>query len=259
MFCEQCGAQLRDNMKFCPKCGARQPGTASPLNQAAPGAPGVQPQYGQPAQENQQTFRQEISPAEAETVLMSEQPEAQYVQAAPVSQPAFRQEDTQPAQAPAAEESVFDFSMVGQSGAASPEVVTGTTTMTPPRRSASRGSTPGRRKGGIAALIAGIAVVLAGAAFAVYWTDPGTTAERYVAKAEEFMTGSAYDEAIDEYDKALAADPENVQAYNGKASALVEQGELEQAAEVLREGYIRTSSYLLSSRCDEIENELYSK
>lgn len=157
---------------------------------------------------------------------------------------------------PVGGDSVFDFSMMSSQAAVPPPGQT-TTGMTPQSRNARKKSSGGKPGKLIAAIVSAAVVLALAAAFVVFKVLPGVMVEQGLAKAQEYMDAGSYELAESEYDKVINADPENVQAYSGKADSLEEQGRLKEAAEVLREGYKRTSSYLLSSRCDEIEAELY--
>ena len=152
-------------------------------------------------------------------------------------------------------DSVFDFSMMS-SQAAAPIQETTTTGMTPRQRNARKKSSGVSRKTA-AAIISAAAVLILAAAIVIMNILPGIMTQQSLTKAREYMDSGSYELAADEYDKVIAADPDNVEAYSGKADSLKEQGKLKEAADVLREGYKRTSSYLLSSRCDEIEAQLY--
>lgn len=153
-------------------------------------------------------------------------------------------------------DSVFDFSMMSSQAAVPPPGQT-TTGMTPQSRNARKKSSGGKPGKLIAAIVSAAVVLALAAAFVVFRVLPGVMVEQGLARAQEYMDAGSYELAESEYDKVINADPENVQAYSGKADSLEEQGRLKEAADVLREGYKRTSSYLLSSRCDEIEAELY--
>ena len=133
------------------------------------------------------------------------------------------------------------------------------TTMTPPLRDAQRRNTRHISGKGIAGILSGAAVLIAAAVVVAIMILPGVMAKQNLTRAQELLDSGRYAEAVVQYDKVISADPGNVEAYNGKADALEEQGLLREAADTLREGYRCTSSQLLSSRCDEIESQLYSE
>ena len=63
-----------------------------------------------------------------------------------------------------------------------------------------------------------------------------------ISAAEKYMEDEEYEKAIDVYDDILDEDDENVAAYLGMAEAYEELGDIEEAAEVLEEGYEKTGS-----------------
>ena len=68
MICTKCGAQVRDGVKFCPNCGAKQDGAATaPAQQPA----GAQPYQQQPYQ--QQGYQQPQQPQQVVTYAQQAQ------------------------------------------------------------------------------------------------------------------------------------------------------------------------------------------
>ena len=289
MYCIKCKAQLNPGAKFCPYCGTDQqpvsvqtapvrPQPPRPAAQPAPipvvppvppvaPVPQVSPiQQGTPVppasnpQANPICRAAPIPPAQNPQAM----PIRQGAPIPPVSNPQAAPRTAAPAaqyaQAPVtAPDSVFDFShMENQSTPDSESEVT-STTMTPPLRDAQRRNTRHISGKGIAGIISDAAVLAAAAVVAAMMILPGVMAKQNLTRAQELLDSGRYAEAVVQYDKVISADPDNVEAYNGKADALEEQGLLREAADTLREGYRCTSSHLLSSRCDEIESQLYSE
>ena len=254
MYCIKCKAQLNPGAKFCPYCGTNQ----QPVSvQTAP----VRPQPPRPAAQSAPVQPApipvvppvpQVAPIQQGTpVLPASNPQAAPRTAAPAAQYA---------QAPVtAPDSVFDFSRMENQCPPDSESEVTSTTMTPPLRDAQRRNTRHISGKGIAGIISGAAVLIAAAVVAAIMILPGVMAKQNLTRAQELLDSGRYAEAVVQYDKVISADPGNVEAYNGKADALEEQGLLREAADTLREGYRCTSSHLLSSRCDEIESQLYSE
>ena len=254
MYCIKCKAQLNPGAKFCPYCGTNQ----QPVSvQTAP----VRPQPPRPAAQSAPVQPApipvvppvpQVAPIQQGTpVPLASNPQAAPRTAAPAAQYA---------QAPVtAPDSVFDFSRMENQCPPDSESEVTSTTMTPPPRDAQRRNTRHISGKGIAGIISGAAVLIAAAVVAAIMILPGVMAKQNLTRAQELLDSGRYAEAVVQYDKVISADPGNVEAYNGKADALEEQGLLREAADTLREGYRCTSSHLLSSRCDEIESQLYSE
>lgn len=272
MYCIKCKAQLNPGAKFCPYCGTDQqpvsvqtapvrPQPPRPAAQPAPipVVPPVPPVAPVP----------QVSPIQQGTpVPPASNPQANPIRRAapipPVSNPQAAPRTAAPAaqyaQAPVtAPDSVFDFSHMENQCTPDSESEVTSTTMTPPLRDAQRRNTRHISGKGIAGIISGAAVLIAAAVVAAIMILPGVMAKQNLNRAQELLDSGRYAEAVVQYDKVISADPDNVEAYNGKADALEEQGLLREAADTLREGYRCTSSHLLSSRCDEIESQLYSE
>lgn len=277
MYCIKCKAQLNPGAKFCPYCGTNQqpvsvqtapvrPQPPRPAVQSAPVQPApipVVPPVPPVAPVPQVAPIQQGTP-----VPPASNPQANPIRrAAPIS-PAQNPQATPRAAAPAAQyaqapvtapDSVFDFSHMENQCPPDSESEVTSTTMTPPLRDAQRRNTRHISGKGIAGIISGAAVLVVAAVVAAMTILPGVMAKQNLTRAQELLDSGRYAEAVVQYDKVISADPDNVEAYNGKADALEEQGLLREAADTLREGYRCTSSHLLSSRCDEIENQLYSE
>ena len=270
MYCVNCRAQIDPATVFCPFCGIKQ---HSVQEQTVPIRPQAQPPTGYsvpppaaplPQQAAPMGIRQP-SPGANQPIPPVRNPmpsPGANRQIPPVGNPMPSPVSGIQSAAPgiklpaAGENSVFDFSMMNVP-AAIPTAEPASTTMTPQQRRAVKKSSSGKAGKIVAAIVSGVAVIAAAAALFIFMVLPGIQVDRSLAKAQEYMDSGSYELAEEEYGKVIAADPDNVEAYSGKADALEEQGKLSEAAEVLREGYKRTSSYLLSSRCDEIEAELY--
>ncbi len=289
MYCIKCKAQLNPGAKFCPYCGTNQqpvsvqtapvrPQPPRPAAQPAPipvvppvppvaPVPQVAPiQQGTPVPPASNPQANPIR--RAAPIFPAQNPQAMPIRQgapiSPVSNPQAAPRTAAPAaqyaQAPVtAPDSVFDFSHMENQCPPDSESEVTSTTMTPPLRDAQRRNTRHISGKGIAGIISGAAVLIAAAVVAAIMILPGVMAKQNLTRAQELLDSERYAEAVVQYDKVISADPGNVEAYNGKADALEEQGLLREAADTLREGYRCTSSHLLSSRCDEIESQLYSE
>ncbi len=84
-------------------------------------------------------------------------------------------------------------------------------------------------------IIIAAAVIIAGGATAATVTavNYANSPSRLVSLAQKFLNDSDYERAIIEFDKVLAMDPLNVDAYIGKAEALAALGRSDEALEVL--------------------------
>lgn len=84
-------------------------------------------------------------------------------------------------------------------------------------------------------IIIAAAVIIAGGATAATVTavNYANSPSRLVSLAQKFLNDSDYERAIIEFDKVLAMDPLNVDAYIGKAEALTALGRSDEALEVL--------------------------
>lgn len=84
-------------------------------------------------------------------------------------------------------------------------------------------------------IIIAAAVIIAGGATAATVTavNYDNSPSRLVSLAQKFLNDSDYERAIIEFDKVLAMDPLNVDAYIGKAEALTALGRSDEALEVL--------------------------
>ena len=90
-------------------------------------------------------------------------------------------------------------------------------------------------------LIVGVIVALAVIALEVRAvTLPENRTLRRVNLGNRYLSELKYEEAIAEYDLAIAIDPKNVDAYLGKAEAYVQMDDIDSAIETLAEGYDET-------------------
>ena len=90
-------------------------------------------------------------------------------------------------------------------------------------------------------LIAGVIVILAVITLEVRAvTLPENRTLRRVNLGNRYLSELKYEEAIAEYDLAIAIDPKNVDAYLGKAEAYVQMDDIDSAIETLAEGYDET-------------------
>ena len=98
-------------------------------------------------------------------------------------------------------------------------------------------------------LIVGVIVALAVITLEVRAvTLPENRTLRRVNLGNRYLSELKYEEAIAEYDLAIAIDPKNVDAYLGKAEAYVQMDDIDSAIETLAEGYDETED-------DEIREE----
>ena len=96
-----------------------------------------------------------------------------------------------------------------------------------------------RKKIGIAA--AAVIVAAAGSTL-IYHNLPQTKVEKQLTLAAKYMTEMNYLEAQEAYTEALSIDEGSVRAYRGLADDYAAQGQLDEAAEILHQGYETTQS-----------------
>ena len=111
-----------------------------------------------------------------------------------------------------------------------------------------------RKKIGIAA--AAVIVAAAGSTL-IYYNLPQTKVEKQLTLAAKYMTEMNYLEAQGAYTKALSIDEGSVRAYRGLADDYAAQGQLDEAAEILHQGYETTQSeILLQNYCATVLNSV---
>lgn len=70
--------------------------------------------------------------------------------------------------------------------------------------------------------------------------DTGVKISSYLAAGQKYLLEMNYEQAIVEFDKIIAIDPNNAEAYLGKAEALFALGKDDEALETLNKGYLLT-------------------
>lgn len=92
------------------------------------------------------------------------------------------------------------------------------------------------------ALIAGIGI----------YNTPANRLARQIDLGRKYLEKENYEQAVIEFDKAIAIDPMSVDAYLGKADAYIAMGDVNMALQTLEEGYSRTGSESIKKRIEEI-------
>ncbi len=90
------------------------------------------------------------------------------------------------------------------------------------------------------AVAAGIAVLLAVAVGIGVYNAPANRLGRHLELANKYLLEMKYEQAIVEFDKAIAIDPMSVEAYLGKAEAYVDLDDIFMAIETLETGFDRS-------------------
>ena len=70
--------------------------------------------------------------------------------------------------------------------------------------------------------------------------------------AERYLSEMKYEQAIIEFDKVLNIDPNNVDAYIGKAEAYIAMGDTANAIKTLQTGYDKTGDERIKAKLDEL-------
>lgn len=108
-----------------------------------------------------------------------------------------------------------------------------------------------RKKWGI---IGGIAVVLVALIIGIsIYNTPANRLSRQLDLGNRYLEEQNYEQAIVEFDKAIAIDPMSVDAYLGKAEAYIGLGDLQSAHDTLLTGYELTGDERLKAKIDEIQ------
>lgn len=92
----------------------------------------------------------------------------------------------------------------------------------------------------IMAIIAVAAVLLAVAVGIGIYNAPANRLGRHLELANKYLLEMKYEQAIVEFDKAIAIDPMSVEAYLGKAEAYVDLDDISMAIETLETGFDRS-------------------
>ena len=96
------------------------------------------------------------------------------------------------------------------------------------------------------ALIVGISI----------YSSPANRLSRQLDLGNRYLEEQNYEQAIVEFDKAIAIDPVSVDAYLGKAEAYIGMDDLQSALDTLQTGYDLTEDERLKEKLDEIEIQL---
>ena len=106
------------------------------------------------------------------------------------------------------------------------------------------------RKWGIIGGVALILIVLI-IGFIIY-NSPSKRLSRQLDLGNRYLEEQNYEQAIVEFDKAIAIDPMSVDAYLGKVQAYESMGDEEKAIEVLQTGYEITGDLRLKDYIDKL-------
>ena len=107
---------------------------------------------------------------------------------------------------------------------------------------------------GILTAVAVLAVVII--SIVITATGGRDTYNSHMELAQRYLDELRYEQAIAEYEAAIAIDPKNPEAYLGLAEVYVVMDDIEKALEVLAEGYKQTESERIAVRREELEEEL---
>lgn len=212
MVCEKCKAVVDDAARFCPKCGESLSGNTET---AVIGSSG----------ENGNTETAIISHAgesgNTETAIISSAGESGNTETALMTRP-------------------------DEGARASADGVVGSMPSTDTLNGNSRTIVISRKnrtkkKSRVPLIIIAVVAVIAVAA-AGYFVLTRETAEEAIADALECVSQGNNDGAVAAYGKAATLDPTNAATYIGIANIYLGEGRLEEAAEVLSEGFTNTNS-----------------
>lgn len=88
------------------------------------------------------------------------------------------------------------------------------------------------------------------------YNTPSNRLSRQLNLGNRYLEEQNYEQAIVEFDKAIAIDPMSVEAYLGKAEAYIQMGDLPSALETVQTGYDLTGDERLKVKTDEIQAQL---
>ncbi len=111
-----------------------------------------------------------------------------------------------------------------------------------------------KKKNKTALLISGAVLLVGIIVFVVVFilnTRPEVKAKKQLALAGQYLEEMQYDMAIASYMQAIEIDAKNVDAYAGIADAYTSQGKIDEAIDILVEGYINTDAEELLDRLEE--------
>lgn len=107
-------------------------------------------------------------------------------------------------------------------------------------------------------IIGGIAVVLFALIVGIgLYNTPANRLTRQLDLGNRYLEEQNYEQAIVEFDKAIAIDPMSVDAYLGKADAYIGMDDLQSALDTLQTGYDLTGDERLKMKLNEINAQLY--
>lgn len=111
----------------------------------------------------------------------------------------------------------------------------------------------GKKLGIIGAVLLILIALLVG--ISIYNT-PANRLSRQLDLGQRYLEEQNYEQAILEFDKAIAIDPMSVEAYLGKADAYIGLGDLQSALDTLQTSYDLTGDERLKKKVDEIQEQL---
>ena len=252
--CPKCSAELPDRAKFCGVCGCKLDITEAVVEETPDLPPKTDiaiPVNGKtelPVSSDDPTEIQ--SPTDEKTELLA-------VSEAPTE-----------IQSPAAEKTGLvqseKVSLPGNNSPVAPIVASFQANNTKQSIPAISGIEVPKSKISLKALLAIVSVALVCAAAIITTvillnTSPAIKTENYLNSAAKYLIEMDYEQAIIAFDKVLEIDPMNVEAYLGKAKALLEMDENEKAHTLLKEGYSKTGSELIFEMLKSINpTEIFS-
>ena len=107
-------------------------------------------------------------------------------------------------------------------------------------------------------IMAAIAVTVA-VIISIVMTVSGESKDTYdshIELAQRYLDELQYEQAIAEYEAAIAIDPQKPEAYLGLAEVYVAMDDIEKALDVLKEGYEQTQSTRIVARQGELEESM---
>lgn len=113
---------------------------------------------------------------------------------------------------------------------------------------------PTRKQASITGVIVVVLVALI-VGFGIYNT-PDNRLSRQLDLGQKYLEEHNYEQAIVEFDKAIAIDPMSVEAYLGKVEAYIGLGDLQSAFDTLQTGYALTGDERLKEELDEVQKQL---
>ena len=121
------------------------------------------------------------------------------------------------------------------------------------RESCTGGKHNGKKLGIIGAVLLILIALIVG--IGIYNT-PSNRLSWQLDLGNRYLKEQNYEQAIVEFDKAIAIDPVSVDAYLGKAEAYIGMGDQQSALDTLQAGYDLTGDARLKGKLDEIEAQI---